>query len=503
MAGSHVKNPGRLGVFLLLLSLLAAMLLVFFIVFSCDPGQSADGDGTIVSEAAAVQEDTLPGAALGPGPGTPPGAPSGPAPATGFGGSAFLTDQSGESGGAGQPTPAPPLPGTVWGAAWSDKSFPLEGIRVTFFLPDGSPAGFSATVIGGAFSAQVSPGRYKVFFSDPAGVYEPAWYGGYSPGSAAVVTVGEGQAVYIAQVMNKAVSGGSLAGTARDENGAGVSGVNVFAFLFIEVNCLAGPCDAIELKGVGVTGKDGVYQIAGLEAGDYKVMFSPYGTEFALQWFREQSTHATAKTVAVAEGKTASDIDASLYRGGTIGGSITRQGGQPAAYALVDVYDATGIIVSSVVAGADGSYRTKSLPDGSYRVRASANLPDGWAEEWYGGAHDLGSADPVAVTRGGETGGIDIDIGEPAVAPEAPGDERLIVFDDGDGVTSSCEASGETECGGGETGGSGEGPSGVAAFGQGADGMVLPDDDQQDVVGDGGDDQPAPGDSESDGPALS
>ncbi|MHB1382164.1 MAG: carboxypeptidase-like regulatory domain-containing protein, partial [Thermoleophilia bacterium] len=152
------------------------------------------------------------------------------------------------------------MPGAISGVVSSSDAAPLGGASVILFRVDGSPAGAStATGAAGLFRLTVSPGQYKLFFSHPSGDYQSAWYGGYTPGSAAVVTVVSGQEVAIAQALSRTTAGGSLAGTARDQSGAGVAGVNVFAFLFINNTCLTGPCDALELKGNAVTDSKGAY----------------------------------------------------------------------------------------------------------------------------------------------------------------------------------------------------------------------------------------------------
>ena len=509
MAGIVEKNPGRLGIFLLLFSLLAAMLAVFFISFASDSEQLTGQGETIASQAAVPDVESSPAANVT-ATGQLPASADAPDPATGNSNTVtpvFAEQVTGNTGGGANPSqPIPtPAPGMISGLVLSEESLPLVGVNVSLFLPDGTPAGISATTVpGGSFSIQVDPGQYKLFFSDPAGVYQSDWYGGYGPGSAALVSVDSGQKVAIAQIMHQVVSGSFLTGTVRDEDGAGVAGVNVLAFLFLNVGCANDVCDTIELKGLAVTDGDGVYGIGGLDPGDYKVMFSPQDTALSVQWYREQSTYATAKAVRVEEGKTTADIDARLYLGGTISGTVSKQGGRPAAYTLVDVYDATGIIAYSGITDGNGNYRTSHLPDGDYRVHAATNMPTGWTEEWYSDKHDYASADPVTVSRGVDTSGVDIEIGDPAQIPEEPDDGVIIIIFDQPGMIAGLgptPASADSDARQVDAGAqAGEGScSGPGTVGERSDDMVLADEDQQDVIGDGSDQQAAASMLESEG----
>lgn len=482
----------------MLLSSLIVALLLTFLYYACSSKESADSQDTIVSEATAPQFDMSAGMAAVAG-GASPGSGGQAAAAAPAGGPGFFS-QTIEGG------PGAPAPGTISGTVNSDTSSPLGGIAVYLFLADGSPAGIN-TVTGasGSFTLPLAPGQYKLFFSDPEGTYQPAWYGGYGPGTAALVSVVSSQETSITQTLSMGTDSGSLAGTARDESGAGIAGVNVFAFLFYENGCGDGSCDSLELKGTATTGADGTYEVKGLIAGSYEVMFSPLGTDFSLQWYREQSTHQTAKTVEVTAGKTTAGIDASLYRGGTISGTITRQGGSPAAYALIDVYDETGIIVYSGLTGAAGLYQTAPLPDGSYRVHAATNMPGGWTEEWYNNKADFASAEPVAVTRAGDTNGIDIEIDDPSSS--SPGDsgdddDVIIIFEETGVVATDGRAGGVAAEGEAAQSEPVYGSDGMAAVSQGADQSVLPDKNQQDVVGDRRDDDAVVGQVEGDDTSL-
>lgn len=495
MAGSLAKDPGRLRLVIFILSLLTVAFLLTLINHFWESSRLADNDETIVSESARPEVDSISDGAMPTGD-TGSGADTITADTTianasGAPITVFTGQDSGDS--------TPPSPGVISGVVSTVDGSPLSGVAVILFRVDGSRDGIiAATGVDGGFYMAPAPGQYKLFFSHPSGDYQSAWYGGYAPGSAAVVTVSSAQEVTIAQSLNRTTAGGSLAGTARDQNGAAVAGVNVFAFLFINRTCLNGPCDALELKGNAVTDSKGAYQVNGLDAGSYKVMFSPAGTDLSVQWYIEQSTHETAKTVVVETGKTVTGVDASLYRGGTISGNITRQGGAPAAYALVDAYDDTGIIVYSGLADASGNYQTAPLPDGNYRIHAATNMPGGWEDEWYSDKQDFASAEAVTVNRYGSTSGINFEIGSKSLPiPDDTGHDKVIIIQEDVGVV----AGGEGTAGADAIPASSDASGGEAAS-QVADQVALPDKYQQDVVSNGSDDHAMVGQVERDDAPL-
>lgn len=497
MAGSVLENPGRLGIISLLL-LVAAAIIAVLIGFSCDSEQSSANDETIVSESAVPDVSTVADGGTSSdsnpvssgdevaGQVTDPGVAS---PANTF--------SSQPSSGNGSPAPTGPNPGAIAGTVLGEGSGPIDGVSVFLFLSDGSPAGVvTASVTDGSFRFDLAPGQYKLYFADPLGAFEPAWYGGYGPGSAALVTVTSSQQVDITQTLAWNSDAGAIEGMVRDDKGMGVAGVKVSAFLYENIKCLAGSCDSMSWKSTVSTDQTGAYRIIGLEPGSYKLQFNPIGAKLTLQWYHEQTTHETAKTVAVTSGTVTTGIDANLYAGGTLSGVITREGGQPDSFARVDVYDDSGVIVNhSLLTDAGGRYQSTSLPNGSYRVSASTNISGVWTTEWYSDKSDFSSANPVQITSGSDRGGVNIEINRRTNGGESPGG-IIIELPSAGGVvagqqqpcaqpavmnTDAVVAPLELEDDGAS--------DSDGLLNQRPDAALLPDEDQQDVVGDGGDDE--------------
>jgi peptidoglycan-N-acetylglucosamine deacetylase len=79
-----------------------------------------------------------------------------------------------------------------------------------------------------------------------------------------------------------------------------------------------------------------------------------------------------------------------------IEGTVTARSGEALGGVLVTAYDTTGSAVATASTGADGSYRIARMAPGSYRLgfsRADYHV------SYYGGATNLGDAEPIAAAR--------------------------------------------------------------------------------------------------------
>ncbi len=97
-------------------------------------------------------------------------------------------------------------------------------------------------------------------------------------------------------------------------------------------------------------------------------------------------------------------------RGGSITGIVTDEDGAPIPNLWVEAYDhSTGDWVSNGQTQADGSYAISCLYTGTYRVYADAWGTD-YISEYYDDKLNYEDADPVSVTQGQETTGIDFQL---------------------------------------------------------------------------------------------
>jgi 5-hydroxyisourate hydrolase-like protein (transthyretin family) len=172
-----------------------------------------------------------------------------------------------------------------------------------------------------------------------------------------------------------------------------------------------------------VTGADGKYTIGGLAAGSYPVRFSvPYFNivNYLAQFYDGHAREGEANSVSVVAGATTPSIDAEMHPGGMIEGKVVDATGQ-AALQGVDVC-ATPVSVRRSAAGnypfgncdstdAGGEYSIERLPTGTYKVRFSPGFSlHGYMSQYSDGKATKKLADPVAVTAGAATDGIDAEM---------------------------------------------------------------------------------------------
>ena len=271
----------------------------------------------------------------------------------------------------------------------------MLNIEVDVYDSGGNPAASGQTGSDGTYTISGLPtGTYKVGFV-PGGDYVAQFYNGKATlATADTVPVTAGSTT--SGIDAALAAGGQISGTVRDASTAdGVLNVEVDVYDSGGNPVASGP-----------SASDGTYTISGLPTGTYKVGFVP-GGDYVAQFYNGKATLATANTVPVTAGSTTSGIDAALAAGGQISGTVrdasTRAG---VLNVEVDVYDSGGNPVVSGQTASDGTYTISGLPTGSYRVWFvpfdTNHLP-----QFYEGKAALATADPVSVTAGSTTSGID------------------------------------------------------------------------------------------------
>jgi hypothetical protein len=91
---------------------------------------------------------------------------------------------------------------------------------------------------------------------------------------------------------------------------------------------------------------------------------------------------------------------------GNIEGRVTDTEGSGIQSVRVDVFDDSGILVSTAFTDAGGNYSATGFPSAGYRVKFNG-CPAGYEMEWYTDKNNFASADPVSVTAPNATTGID------------------------------------------------------------------------------------------------
>lgn len=433
------------GALLLLLATLVAGMLIVQISLS-GPDDTAAIGGPIVDQAGSIGSESTTTPPQGYGAGAVAVADSSStgnadlASLTGDASSSFnvsfvdSTDPSGETGDSVPPEDQPPGVGSLTGTvveATGSGNVAIPRITVYLARVDGMFTG-ATTMTGddGSFSFDgLAPGDYKLYFFDLAGVWKAAWYGAPAAPAGAPVNVASGQETNVVQAMSRAdPEDGTIFGRVKDATGNAIAGIDVLAYFVDEANGVH-----LELKGSAVTDAEGYYRITGLPpaastssgGGDsnvtgYKVQFAPSGNAYASQWYDGQPTYLTAKLIQLAPAEEVAGIDAVLTGGGTISGRITLEDGEAAASTLVDIFDASGIIVDTQITGGNGTYQSDMLPVGTYHLRALPRSSE-YSMEWYDNAEDLLASADIQVLAGQDTGGMDLVLERVASTPAAVG----------------------------------------------------------------------------------
>ncbi len=172
--------------------------------------------------------------------------------------------------------------------------------------------------------------------------------------------------------------GGAIRGKVTGRGGRPLAGVCASA-----VNTAAPPSFAsLLIAGIGgpgpaITSSRGIYQVSGLPAGRYHVLFSPCydGTQrYAGQWFRDKVSVNAATVVRVRAGRTSAGIGARLTIGGTISGRVVSAARKPLRNICVSAASSSASLAAGTATGRRGTYTIQGLASGRYTVEFSPCL---------------------------------------------------------------------------------------------------------------------------------
>ncbi len=199
-------------------------------------------------------------------------------------------------------------------------------------------------------------------------------------------------------IVAHAQSNGVISGRVTNGAGAGIEGVKVIAEDSDVYNLFINEDD---------TDVNGNYTIKDLPAGNVKIVFVGGYAGYIAEWYNDKIDFDSADPVAVTAGGTTVGIDAVLEIGGTVSGRITDGRGVGVQSVLVAVVDRDNnhIGLWNYTDG-DGNYKIVGLPPGNVYMFFNG-YDAGYVSEWYNDKTDLNSADPIMITKGGVTIGID------------------------------------------------------------------------------------------------
>jgi hypothetical protein len=291
--------------------------------------------------------------------------------------------------------------GRITGTVTAGSGAPATGASVMLTDSGGEPVSRWGSVRpDGTYAiTNLAPGTYQVRFDGPpgAGDIEQYYTGADSPATATAVSVTSGAAT--SGIDARLASGGVISGTVTDALGHPVQGVGVFAFnVWDPIPLLPSFAGLPILPGVVTTDAAGRFQIGGLD-GVYRVYFS--SADYVPRYYGGSGA-SDAATLLTVRPESTTDVDVQIQLAGAIAGNVTDPQGRP-AQAFVWAFRADGSVAGFTLS-AGGTYRIGDLAPGLYTVELA--LPNSPSAFFFDHRTSAGAADPVTVTAGTTTPGI-------------------------------------------------------------------------------------------------
>jgi hypothetical protein len=288
----------------------------------------------------------------------------------------------------------------------------LEDIQAcAYYSPDESLAGCATTSAVGEYAiAGLPAGEYDIEFSStnpstPGGSYLTQYYDDkplLSEASTVSVTASSTTSGIDAAMIAAGQVTGRVTSASTD---AALEGIQACAYRVGE----ASPA------GCATTNAVGEYAIVDLPAGEYTVEFSAPSAgdlNYLGQYYEDKPASSEADAVRVTTGSTTSGIDAAMMAGGQITGTL-REATTGAVLAGIEVcaFPAAGVgfVGRCATTNSGGEYAIAALATGEYDVSFSSPAGD-FATQYYDAKSSQALADPVFVTAGTTSSGIDAEL---------------------------------------------------------------------------------------------
>ena len=320
-------------------------------------------------------------------------------------------------------------------------------MTVTAYTTAGATAGTATSAWDGTYRIDGLPaGSYKVGFAPAADSrFLPEFYRDRTTlisADAVKVTAGKSTAITGSLAERGAFTGKVTA----KSGGKPIAGAVVTAFT-----------PSGEVAGSATANASGIYTVDGLAPGSYKLRFAgPGASSFIAEYYHDRATLATALTLKIGSGRTATISEAldAPPPPGRLSGYVRSDTGERLANATVTAYSATGESAGIATTGADGTYTIDGLPTGAYKVSFAGPAGSRFVSEFFRGRSSVAQADAVKVTAGRTTA-----LNGSLYAPPAPAQVTGRVTDGAGraigGVTVTVYSASETAVGTATTGADG------------------------------------------------
>jgi hypothetical protein len=244
--------------------------------------------------------------------------------------------------------------------------------------------------------AGLAAGSYKIQFSTGSSGALGQWYGGAVTASAATpVAVSGSQDLTLADTV--LIKGATISGKVTAPAGVDLSAVSVSAY---------NSTGNLSYPAYANVQADGSYRLAGLPQGDYAVSFSGYNSGALDQWHANASSRETATVLPVDAGQDVTGINATLVKGASISGKVTVPAGVTLSGVSVSANGEGSPYGTYASVNADGTYKVKGLPAGSYKIKFS-NYNSGALDEWYNNVQTEAAATPIVLAAGQDKTAVD------------------------------------------------------------------------------------------------
>ena len=298
--------------------------------------------------------------------------------------------------------------GSIEGRVIDEQGYGIQNIRV--YVYDATLASQISlrssvrTDENGYYSLDRLPnGNIRVFFNTVGSHYVAEWYDDkFLFRESDLVSVSEGQTT--PNIDAVLAEGGSIEGRVTDLSDNGLNDIYVSVF---------------DLEGRYIssvyTNENGNYYIERIPQGNHRVRFRPHDGNWAVEWYDDKTSYASADQVLVEANQTISGIDAQLAEnGGYITGTVTDIYGYGIGGVRVLIFDnSIQAAVSWVFTNASGYYSAPRIPTSNVKVYFNTDYNRLIsASEFYDDQNTFENATLVPAQAGETISGIDAVLGE-------------------------------------------------------------------------------------------